>query len=78
MKVYWGYWQHHKYFGDVVDELLDDFKFSEPKDLKDRTLLQKIKANQESVTTHFKRRDYLTDLYLSGLIDVEYFEKELL
>ncbi|HWV74314.1 MAG TPA: alpha-1,2-fucosyltransferase, partial [Pseudosphingobacterium sp.] len=74
-KVYWGYWQHHKYFADVADQLLEDFRFSEPVDLKNKTLLQEINANEESVAIHVRRGDYLTDPYLGGLVDIEYFEK---
>ncbi|MFC6102639.1 alpha-1,2-fucosyltransferase [Olivibacter domesticus] len=74
-KIYWGYWQHHRYFDEVTDELLADFKFNEPEDLKNKTLLQEINANEESVAIHVRRGDYLKDPYLGGLVDVEYFEK---
>jgi hypothetical protein len=74
-KIYWGYWQHHKYFEDVADQLLEDFRFSEPVGLKNKTLLKEIDANEESVAIHVRRGDYLKDPYLGGLVDVEYFGK---
>lgn len=74
-KIYWGYWQHHKYFEDVADQLLEDFSFSEPVGLKNKTLLKEIDAHEESVAIHVRRGDYLKDPYLGGLVDVEYFEK---
>jgi len=74
-KIYWGYWQHHRYFEEVASQLLNDFTFSQPGDSKDKTLLREINAGQESVAIHVRRGDYLRDPYLGGLVDMEYFEK---
>ena len=74
-KLYWGYWQHIQYVNRVADQLRKDFVFDLPASSRNLDILQELKIEKESIAIHVRRGDYLTDPYLGGLVDVEYFEK---
>lgn len=74
-KLYWGYWQHHQYVDRVADQLKKDFSFSIPAPSKNLDLLKELYKEMQSVAIHVRRGDYLKDPYLSGLVDLAYFEK---
>jgi len=55
-----GYWQSEKYFSDIEGVIRREFRFrNEPDDIN-RNLVKEI-LNNESVSVHVRRGDYLSD-----------------
>lgn len=65
-----GYWQTEKYFSDIRDSLLSDFKFPDTVNKEESALLDKIKKCQ-SVSIHIRRGDYLANEKKYGNICTE-------
>lgn len=69
----WGYWQCDKYFGKYREELLKIFKFkniSSPNlDIVHRML------NENSVSLHIRRGDYMNLSMYQGICTEEYYTK---
>lgn len=53
-----GFFQSHKYFDNIREELLEDFKLKKKLNSKNKQILEKIKTT-ESVAIHYRRTDYL-------------------
>ena len=70
-----GYWQSEKYFINVRNELLKDFKFKEFSDDNNIKLMNIIKKNN-SISIHVRRGDYLNEknkeIY-GGICNEEYY-----
>lgn len=65
-----GYWQTEKYFSDIRDSLLSDFKFPATVNKEESALLDRIKKSQ-SVSIHIRRGDYLANEKKYGNICTE-------
>lgn len=77
-KLYWGYWQHHRYVELVKDSLLHNLRFPAITDQRNADLLASIhQAGSKAVAIHVRRGDYLTDPYLSGLATEHYFNEAI-
>lgn len=73
--IYDGYWQSEKYFKNIEVEIKKEFTF--PKlDIKNQDIAIQIK-NEESVSVHVRRGDYIGNKVLGGLITKEYYEKAM-
>ncbi len=73
-KLYWGYWQHHRYVDRVADQLRKEFVFPCLRPSKNLDLLKALEREGNSVAIHVRRGDYLKDAYLGGLVNLAYFE----
>ena len=71
-----GYFQNEKYFNDVREILIKDFKLTAKLNRANKKMLEMIK-NTESVAVHFRRGDYtkkrVADYF--GACSVEYYQK---
>jgi len=56
--IYFGGWPSEKYFGDIRKQLLETFRFNEPKDAENQTIINQINSTN-SVSIHVRRGDYL-------------------
>ena len=71
-----GYWNSYKYFENIYNEVIEDFRFKNEFDDKNKKIQEKIeKCN--SVSIHVRRGDYLDfDIY-KNICDKEYYEKAI-
>ena len=67
-----GYWQSYKYFEDIKDEIVKNFKFRNEKSENNIKTLNKI-LSTESVSMHVRRGDYITHPLFGGICDYDYF-----
>lgn len=74
-----GYWQSEKYFIEIRDRIINDFKFVLSLSDENQKLVQKIKE-KNSVALHIRRGDYLSnenkELYGNICTD-EYYQKAI-
>jgi hypothetical protein len=68
-----GYFQNEKYFADIRDELVQDYRFPVQK-IRNQDLLKKVIEDKNSVAVHIRRSDYLKfpDIY-GGICDEKYY-----
>ncbi|MBN2544900.1 MAG: alpha-1,2-fucosyltransferase [Spirochaetes bacterium] len=72
-----GYWQSEKYFIDIKDIIKKDFIIKIKPDKKIVKFLNKIK-NEDSVSIHVRRGDYITNPKTNkyhGVCPLEYYQK---
>lgn len=75
-KYYRGYWQNYKYFINYRNRILEAFRFK--LSLNDKTAnVLKILDQQESVSVHIRRGDYLKAPNYTGLCGIEYYTKSI-
>lgn len=70
-----GYWQSEKYFLNVKNEILKDFKFKSFDDIKNINLMNIIKKNN-STSIHIRRGDYLNQenrKFYGGICNDNYY-----
>jgi hypothetical protein len=67
-----GYWQSWKYFGDIQDEIKNEFRFINVLDGKYKDYFEKIQQS-ESVAVHIRRGDYLNNPEIYGGICTEQY-----
>jgi hypothetical protein len=75
-RYYWGYWQNLKYVSAVEKQLRKDFSFQVPLDEINSDLLNKIRFCK-TVALHVRRGDYLSDPFLGGICDLEYYRQAI-
>ena len=73
-----GYFQSEKYFSSIRAQLLADFKFPDLDNINEK-LKQDICSNNNTVSIHIRRGDYLneTALKFHGLISMRYYKNSL-
>lgn len=75
--VFVGYWQTEKYFCQFRKEILRDFQFSKGEDKLDK-IRRKLLANDNYVSVHIRRGDYLRHPEIYGNIcDEAYYDVAL-
>lgn len=73
---YDGYWQNELYFKTIKHDLLNDLKtYSELDDLNLK-VIEKLE-NQNSVSVHIRRGDYIGHKSLGGICGVDYYDKAI-
>lgn len=75
-RYYWGYWQHIAYVNRVEAQLRQDFTFPPSTDSTYLALRNKIK-DENTVSVHVRRGDYLGHSILGGICDQKYYEKAI-
>ena len=70
---YDGYWQCHKYFDSISDEIKKTFTFEEKLDDMSSALREDMRSNPYSVSVHVRRGDYLKSPLYEGICDMQYY-----
>lgn len=71
-----GYWQHYKYFENISPLLLKELVVKEAYSLPVQDISETITKDENSVSIHIRRGDYLTDkeaFQLMGLMPIAYY-----
>ena len=72
-----GYFQSEKYFAHIREDLLADFSWAKPATGKNKKLLDTIDADENSVSIHVRRGDYVSNesaAEFHGLRGVDYYQ----
>lgn len=72
-----GYWQSEKYFLDIREKIKNEIKLIEKMSKDSRSLLETIK-NEESVSIHVRRGDYVSNPITNafhGICSEDYYRK---
>lgn len=72
-----GYWQSFKYFNDIRETIVNDFKLKSNPDKYNQEMISKIQ-NSNSVAIHVRRGDYVADANTNkyhGTCSLEYYQK---
>ncbi|MEC3878254.1 alpha-1,2-fucosyltransferase [Parapedobacter sp. 10938] len=75
-RYYWGYWQHISYIEPVADRLRIDLRFPDFSNLENVKLVE-VLADENTVSVHVRRGDYLGDPLLGGICDADYYHRAL-
>ena len=71
-----GYWQNYKYFENLDSIIYEEFIVKEVYKYSVQSVLNNINKDQNSVSIHIRRGDYVTDkeaFNLMGLLPVSYY-----
>lgn len=71
-----GYWQSEKYFFDIRNLLLEEFKFPKIESEYNRKILDIIE-NSNSVSIHVRRGDYLNNNIYSNICSEKYYKSAI-
>lgn len=72
-----GYWQSEKYFSDIRDILMQEFKVKHEPDARNKDLMNCI-AGCNSVALHVRRGDYINNPHtysVHGTCNIEYYRE---
>lgn len=75
-----GYWQSFKYFEDIKDVILNDFKLLVPPTDLDLATIKQIN-DSSAVSVHIRRGDYVTSQstnQIHGTCDIDYYKRAIL
>ena len=72
---YEGYWQNYRYFDDIFSEVSAAFSFKNGLERKNKMILEQISNNQQAVSIHIRRGDYINHKTLGNICDIEYYTK---
>lgn len=75
-----GYWQHYKYFENMPLQIFDELDIKDELSSSAQSWLSSVKNNEQSVSVHIRRGDYVTDVnanYLMGVLPVDYYNKAI-
>jgi len=72
-----GYWQSERYFLDVAGKLRKEFTPTQPVDLANRRMLDKIRdPHSQAVSLHIRRGDYVSNAHnaqFHGVCSLDYY-----
>ena len=74
---YDGYWQCHKYFDSIAQEVKKTFSFKDELDERNAVLIEQMQSNPYSVSVHIRRGDYLDSPLYAGLCDMRYYKNAI-
>ncbi len=72
-----GFWLSEKYFKDIRQTILKEFEFKYPPAGQNRKLLAEIRKNDEAVSIHVRRGDYVSDKSTNdkhGIVGLDYYK----
>jgi hypothetical protein len=75
-----GYWQSDWYFYDYSNEIRDAFKLDYSLSVPAIKMWEKIKADNRSVSLHFRRGDYVTNKAAAdmlGILPLKYYQEAI-
>ena len=70
-----GYFQSEQYFKDYERDIREDFALKVPLQGTKAVLAEMIKNDQQAVSLHVRRGDYLSHPDFGGVVDKEYYER---
>ena len=71
-----GYWQNEQYFKDIEELIRSEFTLKDPVSAPNQMLLQIVENDDNSVSIHIRRGDYVTNAHTSqyhGTCSPEYY-----
>lgn len=74
-RYYDGYWQNHRYFDDCATEIRQIYRFALPLDEKNKQIAKEITTEENSVSIHIRRGDYLKHSIYAGICTIEYYQR---
>jgi hypothetical protein len=75
-----GYWQSYLYFQKFSNQIREVFLFPKYTDYKNISINNQILSSKNSVSIHFRRGDYVTNIKTNtyhGICDLKYYEKAI-
>lgn len=75
-RYYWGYWQHIGYINQVAPSLRRNLIFPSFKD-KENIRLQHLIQEQNAISLHVRRGDYLQEPLFKDICNEEYYQKSI-
>lgn len=72
-----GFWQSHRYFSDIEQNLRKDLQFVYPQDRLNRDAADKIRAAAISVSVHLRRGDYTNPASGFKPLNIDYYYEAL-
>lgn len=76
-RYYYGYWQDHKYYDDIRDELREVFRFKISLNEKNQKIMNDLLSSDGSVGIHIRRGDYLNHPVYKDICTYEYYAKAI-
>lgn len=76
-RYYIGYWQDYRYIIDCKEELQHVFQFKMPLNRKTEDLIKVLTEEDNSVSLHIRRGDYLQDAGYAGLCGIDYYKQTI-
>ena len=73
---YEGYWQHYSYFDEYKEIIRNEYKFQGSLS-ETAELIKNCIINNNSVSMHIRRGDYLKEKDYIGICDVEYYRSAI-
>lgn len=70
-----GYYQSERYFESAAATIREDFTLKEPLPEKARELAETMASDQNSISLHVRRGDYITHPDFGGIVTPEYYER---
>lgn len=75
-KYFQGYWQNENYFKMIENIIRKDFRFKKELNKKSLKILKRIKE-ENSISIHIRRGDYLKYPQYQGVCTLEYYNKAI-
>ena len=72
-----GYWQNHEYFDFCKEQIQKEFSYKEDLDEKNQELEDVLLKNDNCVSIHVRRGDYLKHKLYRGLCGLDYYAKSI-
>ncbi|GAB2688352.1 alpha-1,2-fucosyltransferase [Mucilaginibacter koreensis] len=75
-----GYWQHYKYFEHIDQRIFDELTLKNTEELNQYSIFDSIKKDQQSVSIHIRRGDYISDqdaFNLLGVMPLSYYNNAI-
>lgn len=76
-RYYYGYWQDHKYYDGLRDDLRKVFTFKEPLAGQNLKAFADMRESDNSVGIHIRRGDYINHPVYKDICTYDYYEKAI-
>lgn len=76
-RYYYGYWQDHKYYDDIRDDLRGIFRFKIPLTGRNKEIMDNLLNSDGSVGIHIRRGDYLNHPVYKDICTYDYYAKAI-
>lgn len=74
---YIGNWQCADYFHKYRDSILKEFEWKNALDERNLVFTQQLIDNENSISIHIRRGDYLSEPHFRGICELDYYEKAI-
>lgn len=73
-RYYFGFWQDHRYYDGIKEELIKAFKFKLSLSSRNTETMRMISTSENSVGIHVRRGDYVTHPAYKDICTIEYYQ----